>query len=113
MEKISDKQFSDKKFWTFFYQISDECITSKMSLILKIYKTLLCKLNVFKRKNQESQFLQSCFLPGIFFRGGKIYCCASFFCYANFSIVFGPNFGGSLRGGQTVWGHPPSPMDES
>ena len=28
------------------------------------------------------------FLLGIFFRGGKIYCYANFYCY---SIVFGPN----------------------
>ena len=40
------------------------------------------------------------FLPGIFFRGGKIYCYANFVCHANFSIVFGPNFGG----GQTASG---------
>ena len=31
---------------------------------------------------------------------GKIYCYANFFHYANFSIVFGPNFGG----GQTALG---------
>ena len=35
-----------------------------------------------------------------FFRVGKIYCYANFFHYANFSIVFGPNFGG----GQTASG---------
>ena len=29
-----------------------------------------------------------------FLRVGKIYCYANFFHYANFSIVFGPNFGG-------------------
>ena len=29
-----------------------------------------------------------------FLGGGKIYCYANFFRYANFSIVFGPNFGG-------------------
>ena len=33
------------------------------------------------------------FLPGIF-QGGKIYCYANFFSYANFSVVFGPNFRG-------------------
>ena len=27
-----------------------------------------------------------------FFQGGKIYCYANFFYYANFSIAFGPNF---------------------
>ena len=32
------------------------------------------------------------FLPG-FFSGG-IYCYANFFCYAKFSIVFGPNLMG-------------------
>ena len=42
------------------------------------------------------------FLLGIF--SGEIYCYANLFCYANFSIVFGPNFRG---GGQTVsGGHP-------
>ena len=40
---------------------------------------------------------QSGFLLGIFFRGGKIYCYANFFCYA---IVFGPN----LREGQKFSG---------
>ena len=35
-----------------------------------------------------------------FFRVGKIYCYANFFHYANFSIVFGPNF----RGEQTASG---------
>ena len=35
-----------------------------------------------------------------FCQRGKIYCYANFFCFANFSIVFGPNFkrGKSLRG---------------
>ena len=36
------------------------------------------------------------------FQGSRIYCYPNFFCYANFSIVFGPNFRGgqkSLRGG--------------
>ena len=35
-------------------------------------------------------FFQEFFQGG----GGKIYCYANFFCYANLSIVFGPNFGG-------------------
>ena len=35
-----------------------------------------------------------------FFRVGKIYCYANFYHYANFSIVFEPNFGG----GQTASG---------
>ena len=50
------------------------------------------------------------FLLGIFFRGGKIYCCTNFICYA---IVFGPN----LREGQKFsgWanclrGAPPAPL---
>ena len=40
-----------------------------------------------------------------FFKGGKIYCYANSFCYANFSIAFGPNFRGTKvsKGGQ----HPP------
>ena len=29
-----------------------------------------------------------------FFRGSKIYCYPNFFCYANFSIAFGPFFWG-------------------
>ena len=43
-----------------------------------------------------------------FFRGG-IYCYANFFCNANFSIVFGPNFGGgkSLRGRRETASGPP------
>ena len=34
-------------------------------------------------------FPEAGFLLGIFFRGGKIYCYANFYCY---SIVFRPNF---------------------
>ena len=44
--------------------------------------------------------MQPGFLPGIFFRGGKIYCYVSFYFYANFSIVFGPD----SRGGGSLWG---------
>ena len=50
------------------------------------------------------------FLSGIFFEeGGKIYCCANFFCYANFSIIFGPNFRGAKvsEGGTASGGAPP------
>ena len=38
--------------------------------------------------------------PGIFSEG-KVYCYANFFCCANFSIVFGPNFWG---GGKSIRG---------
>ena len=31
----------------------------------------------------------------VFGGGGKMYCFANFFCYADFSIVFGPNFRGT------------------
>ena len=51
-----------------------------------------------------------------FFSGGKIHCYANFFCYANFSIVFEPNFGGgqkSLRGQNARGGAPCSPVEES
>ena len=43
-----------------------------------------------------------------FFQGGKIYSYANFFCYANFSIVFGPNFGGAevCEGGNCPRGGP-------
>ena len=42
------------------------------------------------------------FLPGIF-QGGKICCYANFFCYANSSIVFGPNFrGAKVSGGRPL-----------
>ena len=41
-----------------------------------------------------------------FFLGGKISCYTSFFCYANFSVVFGPSFG---RGEETASGVPPAP----
>ena len=37
------------------------------------------------------------FIPGIFLGGAKMYCYASIFCYANFSIVFGPNFKGEAK----------------
>ena len=55
------------------------------------------------------------FLLGIFFRGGKIYCYANFYCY---SIVFGPNFkeGRKFSGGETAseGGRPPvPPVEES
>ena len=45
------------------------------------------------------------------FQGGKIYCYANLFCYANFSVVFGPNFGGckSLWGANCLRGRPPAP----
>ena len=45
----------------------------------------------------------------IFFRGAKFYCHVNFFYYANFSIVFGPNFGGqkSLRGQSASGGGAP------
>ena len=55
------------------------------------------------------------FLPGIFSGGGgKIYCYANFYRYANFCIIFGPNF----RGGKSLvgWGrppYPPPPVEES
>ena len=41
------------------------------------------------------------FLSGFFSGGGKIYCFSNFYCYANFSIIFGPNFTGDkgLAGG--------------
>ena len=41
------------------------------------------------------------FFQGFFRGGGKIYCNANFFCYANFSIIFKPFFWG---GGQIAWG---------
>ena len=49
------------------------------------------------------------FLPGFFSGwGGKIYCYANFFRYANFSIVVGPNFRGGGKSpkdrGQTASG---------
>ena len=38
-------------------------------------------------------------LPGISSGGGKIYCNANLFCYANYSIVFVLNFGGGTASG--------------
>ena len=50
-----------------------------------------------------------------FFQGGEIYCYANLFCYANFSIVFGPNFRGTKStGGKLPQGAPPvPPVEES
>ena len=50
------------------------------------------------------------FLPGVFSGGKSIVMQISF--YANFSIVFGPNFRGgkSLRGGRLPQGAPPAPL---
>ena len=47
-----------------------------------------------------------------FFKGGKIYCYANFFCYV---IVYGPNFreGQRFSGGQTASGGRPPPVEES
>ena len=43
-----------------------------------------------------------------FFEGGKIYCYANFFCYDNFSIVFGLNFKGQKSPrGELSQGAPP------
>ena len=49
------------------------------------------------------------FLPGIF-QGGRIYCHAIFFCYAIFSIVFGPNL---IRGGGQTAARGAPPGEES
>ena len=45
-----------------------------------------------------------------FFQEGKIYCYANFFGYANFSIVFGPNFRGQKSPGELPQGVPPVPL---
>ena len=47
--------------------------------------------------------------------GGKIYCYANFFCHANFSIVFGPNFRGAKvsEGGKLPRGEGRPPVEES
>ena len=49
------------------------------------------------------------FLPEIFFKGGKVYCYANFFCYA---IVFGPHFREvqKFSGGKLPQGMPPCPL---
>ena len=45
-----------------------------------------------------------------FFSGGGIYCHSNFYCYANFSIVFEPNFGGAKvsEGGKLLEGGTPA-----
>ena len=59
------------------------------------------------------------FFQELFSRGSKIYCYASFYYYANFSVVFAPNFRGGgkfLRGrgnlldGDTLCGRKPVVM---
>ena len=53
--------------------------------------TSIVKLHI---EYSPSQY-KACWLSSRnFFRGGKIYCYANLFSYANFSFVFGPNFGG-------------------
>ena len=37
------------------------------------------------------------FSQEFFWEGGKTYCYANFYCYANISIVFRPNFGGEAK----------------
>ena len=53
-------------------------------------------------------YIYSRFSSRNFFQGGGgANCYANFFCYANFSVVFGPNFGeGELLEGEA----PPSPL---
>ena len=56
--------------------------------------------------------MYSGFLPGTFFRGGGNLLFANFHCYANFSVVFGPN----LRGEKSQEGNcfrGASPVEES
>ena len=49
--------------------------------------------------------LQTGFLLGIFSRRARIYCYAIFYCYVNFSIVFGPNLGQKYLKRKTAsWG---------
>ena len=64
-------------------------------------------------KNQEKFALLTGFVPGIF----QNLLLFKFFCYANFSIVFGPNFSKgqkSLRGANCLRGRPPvPPVEES
>ena len=56
-------------------------------------KALICRI-LFCYSKSVLAFFQE------FFQGGKIYCYANFFRYANFSTVLGPNFRGAncLRG---------------
>ena len=76
-----------------------KCYLSKKSFIREIYAwTSKAAHRVFQQRGASS-WLSS----RNFFRGSKIYCYANFFCYANCSLVFGPNFRGrqkSLRGKQ-------------
>ena len=50
-----------------------------------------------------------------FFSGGKIYCYENFFCYANLSIIFRPNFKGAkvAEGELPQGGSPCPPVEES
>ena len=65
---------------------------------------------IYQRKASFISWLSS----KIFFRGGKIYCYANFYCY---SIVFGPNFrkGRKFSGGANCLGGAPlpHPVEES
>ena len=62
-------------------------------------------------ENKAFRMHSTCFPPGFF------YCFANFCCYANFSIVFGPNFRGGVKvffgGGGELLERVPSPVEES
>ena len=76
-------------------------------LLSKKLEKWFLKLAIFHRRSIPYPG----FLLGIFFRGGKIYCYANFYCY---SIVFGPNVreGQSFQGGKLPQGAPPCPPVE-
>ena len=76
----------------------------------------LCILQVYHRKHLSvERLITLAFFQGFFFGGGgsKIYYYANFYCYANFSIAFRPNWGKVSEGRETVWGAPLAPMEES
>ena len=90
-----------------------------MSSVSKIIPTSLIRLTIksmfpIQKLKVETIYGGASWLSFRDFFGG-IYCYANFFCYADFSIVFGTNFEGqkSLREGKCLRGRSPSPVEES
>ena len=84
--------------------------TGDFFLLASIFGPQIHPFMIYRRARKQSRILA--FFQEFFSEGAKTYCYASFFCDANFSIVFGPNFGGAKvsEGGKLPrGGRPPNP----